>query len=121
MSSPAPATSPAEQQLYAEIVRRIVEAADPERIILFGSRAHGEHRPDSDLDILVIAESDEPRSVRSQKLYTATSSIPRDVDTDILVYTPDEVREWSTAPRAFVTTALREGTVLYEKRYDDRH
>ncbi len=123
MSIPAPATSPAEQQLYAEIVRRIVEAAAPHRIILFGSRARGDHRPDSDLDILVIviAESDEPRSVRSQKLYTATSSIPRDVDTDILVYTPDEVRERSTAPRAFVTTALREGTVLYEKQYDDRH
>jgi len=87
-----------------------------ERIILFGSRARRDHRPDSDLDILVIAESDEPRSVRSRKLYIATSSIARDVDADILVYTPDEVREWSSAPRAFVTTALREGRVLYEKQ-----
>jgi len=105
-----------DEALYTEIVRRIVDAADPERIVLFGSRARGEHRPDSDLDILVIAESDEPRSVRSRKLYIATSCIARDVDADILVYTPDEVREWSTAPRAFVTTALREGRVLYEKR-----
>ncbi len=105
-----------DEALYTEIVRRIVEAADPERIILFGSRVRGEHRPDSDLDILVIAESDEPRSVRSRMLYTATSSIARDVDADILVYTPDEVREWSSAPRAFVTTALREGRVLYEKQ-----
>ena len=105
-----------DEALYTEIVRRIVEAADPERIILFGSRARRDHRPDSDLDILVIAESDEPRSVRSRKLYIATSSIARDVDADILVYTPDEVREWSSAPRAFVTTALREGRVLYEKQ-----
>ena len=35
---------------------------------------------------------------------------------DILVYTPEEVEDWSAVPQAFVTTAVREGTILYEKQ-----
>ena len=35
---------------------------------------------------------------------------------DILVYSPDEVQEWSQVRQAFVTTAVREGKVLYEKQ-----
>jgi predicted nucleotidyltransferase len=104
-----------DEMLYQDIARRIVEVAGPDRIILFGSRARGDHRPTSDIDILVVQESSEPRHVRSRALYGATSHIPLSVGLDIMVYTPREVWEWSTAPHAFVTTALREGRVLYEK------
>jgi predicted nucleotidyltransferase len=41
-----------------EIIRRIVEVAAPERIILFGSAARGEMGPNSDLDLLVIKSGD---------------------------------------------------------------
>jgi len=41
-------------ELLAEIVRRIRAVSDPEQIILFGSQARGDFRPDSDLDLLVI-------------------------------------------------------------------
>ena len=102
-----------EPALYAEIVRRIVAVADPERIILFGSRARGDHRPDRDFDILVVKETEEPRYTRSRALYGALSDLL--VETDIMVYTPEEVREWQGASRAFITTAVREGTVLYER------
>jgi uncharacterized protein len=47
--------------VVADIVRRIVEAVGPDRIIVFGSRARGDARPDSDFDVLVIKKSDEPR------------------------------------------------------------
>lgn len=103
-----------ERELYQEIVRRIVAATDPDKIIVFGSRARGDHRPDSDIDILVIKESSEPRYKRSRGLYGMLSDIM--VGVDIVVYTPDEVREWQGARRAFVTTAVREGKVLYERR-----
>jgi len=102
-----------ERELYDEIVRRIVAVADPEKVIVFGSRARGDHRPDSDIDILVIKESSEPRWVRARGLYGALSDIM--IETDILVYTPDEVREWAGASQAFITTAVREGKVLYER------
>jgi uncharacterized protein len=103
----------AERDLYQEIVRRIVAVADPDRIIVFGSRARGDHRPDSDLDILVIKESAEPRYKRARGLYGALASLPLEVD--ILVYTLQEVREWSEVSQALVTTAAREGLVVYER------
>ena len=99
--------------MLQEAVRRLRKAVMPERIILFGSRARGDGRPDSDFDLLVIAESDEPRWVRSAPLYTLLADLPAEVE--ILVYTPEEVREWEGVPQAFLTTALREGKVLYAK------
>jgi len=100
-------------ELIAEVVRRIVEVADPDKIILFGSHARGEARSRSDLDILVIKNSDVPRWDRSGGIYHALRDIM--VPMDILVYTPEEVYDWSQVKRAFVTTAVREGKVLYEK------
>jgi len=100
------------EPLLEQIVARIVEQAQPEKVILFGSRARGDARSSSDFDILVIKESDEPRSRRDVPLYRALAGLWADVD--IIVYTPEEVWEWSAVPQAFVTTAVREGKVLYE-------
>jgi len=100
-------------KLIDEIIRRIVNAIQPEKIVLFGSRARGEARPESDMDILVIANSQEPRYRRSSRLYHILSDIL--VPMDVLVYSPDEVSEWRNVHQAFITTALREGKVLYEK------
>jgi predicted nucleotidyltransferase len=101
------------EQILHAMIERIEEIARPERVILFGSRARGEARSNSDYDLLVIAESDEPRYRRSAALYAALASVP--VEADLLVYTPAEVEEWSAVPQAFVTTAIREGQVLYER------
>ena len=102
------------EDLLEEIVRRIVHAVDPEKIILFGSRARGDSRAQSDLDVLVIMESTKPRWERSIPLFGALSDIM--IPMDILVYTPEEVREWSNVRQAFPTTAVREGKVLYERK-----
>jgi predicted nucleotidyltransferase len=99
-------------KLMDEIVRRIVEVIQPEKVILFGSQARDEARPESDIDLLVIAESTRPRYRRSAPLYGALSDIL--VPMDILVYSPEEVKEWSEVRQAFVTTAIREGKVIYE-------
>ena len=103
-----------DKETFSEIVRRIRSVAAPKKIVLFGSRARGDHRPDSDIDLLVIKDSPLPRHRRAIPLYAALADLLLDVDTEIIVYTPSEVEEWRGAGAAFVTTALREGTVLYE-------
>lgn len=99
------------ESLLAQVIERICQAGSPQRIVLFGSRARGEARPDSDLDLLIIEESDVPRHQRSPRYYhTLAGLFPAK---DILVYTPAEVEQWADVPNAFITTALREGRVLY--------
>ncbi len=111
-------TSPvrSESDLHSEIVRRIVGVTDPDKVIVFGSRARGDQRPESDVDVLVIQESSEPRYKRAGPLYAALASLP--VEVDVIVYTPREILEWGEVDQALVTTAIREGIVVYEDRRD---
>jgi predicted nucleotidyltransferase len=105
---------PLNDDLVQDIVQRIVKTAQPDKVILFGSRARGNPRPDSDFDLLVIKDSDEPGYRRDASLYLALAGLNAPVD--VMVYTPEEVKEWSAVPQAFVTTAVREGKVVYERK-----
>lgn len=97
-----------------EIVRRIRATAEPERIILFGSRARGEESADSDLDLFIVMESNLPRHKRAAPFYRALSGLG--IAKDIVVYTPSEVEDWKTASCSLAATVLREGKVLYENQ-----
>ena len=104
---------PLTDETLAEIVRRIAAVGSPERIILFGSRARGDDGPDSDLDLLIVEESDLPRYRRAARYYRAlTGTFPAK---DIVVWTPDEIDSWREVRYAFITTAVREGRTLYER------
>jgi uncharacterized protein len=95
------------------MIRRILATGHPQKIILFGSRARGEARLDSDYDLLLIEPSDLPRYKRSARYRRAlVGVVPAK---DILVWTPEEVAEWHEVPHAFITTVVREGMVLYEQ------
>lgn len=96
-----------------EMVRRIRRIGNPQKIILFGSRARGEAHPDSDYDLLLIEPSDQPRHRRAARYRRALRGLAQK---DILVWTPEEVAAWRDVPNAFITTAVREGIVLYEQR-----
>jgi len=102
------------EDLINDIVERIVEAVNPEKIILFGSYAYGKPTKNSDLDILVIMNSKLPRYKRSVPIYKALAGIL--IPKDIIAYTPQEVEEWDEVPQAFITTAVSRGKVVYEKK-----
>ena len=79
------------EDLINDIVERIVEVVNPEKIILFGSYACGKPTKDNDLDILLIMNSKLPRYKRSVPTYKALVGIL--IPKDIIAYTPHEVEE----------------------------
>jgi len=94
------------------IVDIIVKNVNPEKIILFGSYAYGEPHKDSDLDILVIKDTDDDRYRRTREIrrHLRGTKIP----IDIVVYTKAEVEEWKHTKSAFITQVMQKGKVLYE-------
>jgi predicted nucleotidyltransferase len=94
------------------LVRRIVDAVHPEKIILFGSAAKGEMKPSSDLDLLVIKAGDYHHIEMAQQIYAALGR--RDFAVDITVATPQEVEKYGNEYCLVLHPALREGKVLYD-------
>jgi len=94
------------------MVEKMCRVGSPEKIILFGSRARGDATVDSDIDLLVIEQSNLPRYKRSARYRKAVAGLF--AAKDIVVWSPEEIEEWSAVPNAFITTVLREGKVLYE-------
>lgn len=104
---------PVTDELLGEVVRRIREAGDPLQIVLFGSHARGEARPGSDLDLLVIEDSGEPRRERTVAYRLALlGSFP---SKDVLVRTPQEIEVRREVTGSFEQQAMEEGRILYER------
>jgi predicted nucleotidyltransferase len=102
-----------EESDIRQVARRIGEAARAERVLLFGSYARGTASPDSDVDLMVVAQSDLPRFKRSRALYRAIR--PHPFPMDILVFTPEEVERGKEAKTSFVSAILDEARTVYER------
>ncbi len=106
------------QKLIETIKQRLVNRVNLEALILFGSRARGDERPDSDVDLLVVMETDVRPTERALPIRRALRGIA--VGKDIVVYTPDEFQAWQSASLSLVSRALKEGKVLYRKCLDEQ-
>lgn len=93
-----------------EIVRRVVEIAQPEEIILFGSAARGEMRTNSDVDLLVV-KSNAHRRKLAQKIYRHLIGVGQAVD--VIVVTPDDLDRYRDSYALIIAPALDEGRVVY--------
>ena len=95
------------------IVGRIVHEVDPARIILFGSRATGQAREDSDYDLLVVLDKVDDRRGTQLRIRAAIDDLP--ISKDVLVATADEVDGRRGRPRGVLHWALAEGRLLYQR------
>jgi predicted nucleotidyltransferase len=102
---------PPTQEQLTELVRRIVAAVNPLRIILFGSAARGEMRGDSDLDVLVVMPEGTHRRHTAQSLYPRLVGL--NIAVDILVATPADLERYGDMPGFVYHDVLREGKELY--------
>lgn len=101
-----------EEKLHCEL-QRITEQlklVGVEKIILFGSLAHGRVGLTTDIDLIVVYDTDKRFLDRLEELYAAAQP---EMALDILAYTPDEF-ERLCQERPFVRDAVATGKVLYE-------
>jgi len=95
-----------------EAVRRIVEAARPVRVVLFGSHARGEARPDSDVDLLVVEENVKDAPGEATRLYQCVRDSLMAVD--IVVVDRKRFDYWKDTPGNVYYEAAQDGRSLYE-------
>jgi len=97
----------------AKLIDRIATRIQPQKIIIFGSYAKEKATIKSDLDILVIKETELPMANRADDLkpILSNSLIPVDVH----IYTPEEVEEYGKEQFSFINSILKTGRIVYEK------
>jgi predicted nucleotidyltransferase len=108
-----PGFLPVTEEILAEIVRRLVTALNPEKIILFGSYAYGSPSGDSDVDMLVIMQTTASPADR----YVLVSHLirPRPFPLDLLVKTPEEIAQALAKGDSFIQEIVTQGRVLYAR------
>lgn len=105
--------------LLDEMTKIIVEVADPEKVILFGSRARGTAGPHSDYDFLIVVSQpfgkDRSRRQTTGNIWWILRHL--DVSVDLLLYNEIEIDYYSQSLNHVVSCALREGKLMYERSH----
>jgi len=97
----------------SDLIARIADRYAPRRIVLFGSHARGEANADSDVDLLVVMDT-ELRPLR--QAMEISRDIRREVPADFFVRTPDQVEQ--PDPRdVMLRIMLEEGVTVYEAKH----
>ena len=103
------------QKAIDQVLEQIVEKFKPQKIILFGSYARGDFRPESDVDLLVVMET----SLRDvQQAIQISQEIDYRFGLDLIVHTPKYMEERIEMGDWFLRDVLKEGKVLYDVHND---
>jgi predicted nucleotidyltransferase len=100
------------QEQINEITKRIVRNFKPQRIILFGSYANGKPTEQSDLDLLIIKDSEFPSRLQNRKVRKILSGLR--VPVDVIVKTPEEFQTYKDIIGTIIYPANKFGKVIYE-------
>lgn len=106
-----------DRALLAQMVKAVVAVVKPRRVVLFGSYARGTANVGSDVDFLIVEDEGfglgRSRRKEAAKVWRALAKFGLPVD--VLMYSADEVAEWSQSPNHVIARALEEGQVVYER------
>ena len=94
-------------------IKIIVQVAEPEKIILFGSHAKGDDRSKSDYDLLVLKRGLKKQRSLTQKIYLSFKNIGTPID--VIVADLDKYEQLKTDPYLIYSEAARNGRMVYEK------
>ena len=96
-----------------DLVDRIVKRLDPHKVIIFGSYAKGTSTTMSDLDILVVKETEVPIARRADELMPIFANML--IRVDVHIYTPEEIEAYGNEPLSFISSVLRTGEMVFER------
>ena len=105
--------SETQSDIVAQMVQCLVDQFAPDQIILFGSRARGTGRPDSDVDLLVVMPV--RGSKRAKRIEMRVALHEFRVPKDIILVTPEEVAQAHWQAGTIIQPALQEGIILYAR------
>lgn len=106
-------TNPRFKKIIAEIVDRISKGYSPKKVILFGSYAYGEPTEDSDIDLLIIKNTDKKPLDRWIEVKRLLRDISRTVPVSPLVYTEKEIEQRVAIKDFFIEEIFETGEILY--------
>lgn len=97
----------------SDIVSKIAKNYDPDKIILFGSYANNTANEDSDLDFIIVKNTDVPKQRRGRDVrrYLLGAMVP----IDLKIYTPKEFEKECHSEFSFLHSAIKNSVVLYER------
>ena len=99
---------------FDRIVDQIREISQPSKVVLFGSQAKGTSTDKSDVDICVVADTENKRKVLTDIYYHVDYEKP----IDFLLYTTEEWAECVIDPQSFAYNIDREGVILYGRQQE---
>jgi predicted nucleotidyltransferase len=100
------------EEIILKAVDLLREAAQPERIILFGSYARGNASETSDVDLLVIEQEVKNRHAELVRLSRIMAQLAAPIE--VFVVSTKDVEEWGHLPGTALRPALKEGKVMYD-------
>ena len=102
-------------EAIGEALTPALEGSNAQRAIVFGSYARGDANEYSDLDLIIVADTDK-RFLQRHKDYRQVfrSWDPWGKSLDLLIYTPEEIDSMQARNNPFICSALQEGIVVYE-------